>query len=369
MTQKISRFQLYAIMFHFMLGAASVISLANDAKQNAWLSILFASIVGTLIFIFVHGSIIKNNCGLSLVKILEKHLGKKLGKIIAFLFVLYFMALSLLVFRHCYEMLIMYTLPGTPKFVINIVITLVTVYAVSKGIEIIARVGEIYFFSSLLAYISFIVFLLLSDVIEINNLFPILEDGISPVIKSSLPLIINFPFGEIVVFYSIFSYLNQSKSFLKVGVLAFISITIIIVLLNISNITTIGPYLIDNATYPTLKTIRLINVRDFIQRLDSLAVLIFLTSSLFKLYIFFYVINTSLRDIFNTKNYKVYIIPTTIIILIVSTFFTTENYTQLIYATKKILPYYISLPFEIIIPIILLIIILVKKYILNKKSP
>ena len=119
-------------------------------------------------------------------------------------------------------------------------------YAVSKGIEIIARVGEIYFFSSLLAYISFIVFLLLSDVIEINNLFPILEDGISPVIKSSLPLIINFPFGEIVVFYSIFSYLNQSKSFLKV-VLAFISITIIIVLLNISNITTIGPYLIDNA--------------------------------------------------------------------------------------------------------------------------
>ena len=361
---KISKFQLYVLIVHYILGAASVISIGEKAKQSAWISVLIASIIGILIFVLIYGSIFKFNKELTFVKTIEKHFGKILGKIIAFLFILYFIFISLFVIRHIYEVISLLLLPETPKIVINSVSVLLTIYSVSKGIETVARTGEIYFFGTILAYIAFTIFLLFSDVVNIDNLFPMFEVGFLKIIKAAIPLFLIFPFGELVVFLSLLHYTEREKGTIKACVLAIMSGGFILILLNFLNITTIGPYLIENTPFPTLKTIRLIKVQDFIQRLDSLAVLIFLTSTFFKLKIFYFAIASGLRDIFGTKKYTGFLFPAAITAAIASILF-TDNYTYFIYFIKNYLPL-VTLNFELVIPIILLIIILYKKYI--KKS-
>ena len=362
MTEKISisKFQLYVIMFHYMLGPASVLCIGGEANQDAWIAIIIASIIGIINFSLIYGTIYKYNNELSFVKVLEKYFGVIIGKIISSIYVIYFLLTSVLIIRHIYEMVTMYLLVGTPIIVIIFLNLLMIIYAVNKGIETIARAGEIYFFATIGAYISFILFLTLSDVIDINNLFPVLENGLKPVIKASLPLFIIYPFGELVSFLYIFQYLNKTKGTIKTGTFAIFSATIIIIIITILNIVTIGVYLIHNSAYPTMKMIRLINVENIIQRLDSLAVLIFLTSSFFKLIIFIFVICNSIRDITGVKKYQYFIIPAAIIIGIISILLIT-SYTKLIYVTKFVEPY-VSLPFELIIPLIVVIIIVLRKF-------
>src|SRR5690554_3727073 len=314
-------------MIHFMLSPSSIMGLACKVKQDAWMSVLIASAIGILNIIFIYGTIYKYNHKLTFIKILEKYFGIIFGKIIAIIYIIYFMFISLLILRHIYEVLIMYLLPGTPKIIIISICVLLIIYSVNKGIESIARAGEIYFFATMFAYISFIFFLLFSNIINFNNLFPILDNGFKPVVKASIPLFIAFPFGELVPFLTIFHYLNKSKGTVKTSVLAMLSITFILTILTILTIITLGAYIINNSPYPTIKMIRLINVGFSVRRLYSLAVMISLTSSVIKLMLFFFVTTTGLRDIFDPKSCQKYIIPTSFI-TVISTYFIFSYYTS-----------------------------------------
>ncbi len=354
-------------MVLFILGTSSVMFLGRNAKQDAWIAVVIGSIVGMILYLLIHGLLFKSYPDLPFTKIFEKILGKVMGKILSFLYVLYLLFLSSLVLRYIYEMLVMYVLAGTPKIVLIFFVASLVIYAVLKGFETMSRTAELYFFSVILAYITFIILILLSDIIELKYLFPILEDGFKPVIKEAVPLFLGYPFGELCSFLYIYPLVNKKKMVIKVGLLAILSTSFILILLTVLSITTIGIYWSQNSPFPILKMIRLINVGDILQRFDSLAVLIFLTGSIFKLGIFCYATNSSLQDIFNTKKYTIFLVPTGILV-ITGSYLIANNYTTYIHLLTKHLPFLFNLPFEIVIPIILILINFVKKLIYKIKN-
>ncbi|MFP3472446.1 GerAB/ArcD/ProY family transporter, partial [Micrococcus sp. SIMBA_144] len=54
----------------------------------------------------------------------------------------------------------------------------------------------------------------------IENLLPVLEDGWSPVLNTAFPLVLTFPFGEMVVFTMFLPFLYEKSEGQKTGMYA-----------------------------------------------------------------------------------------------------------------------------------------------------
>lgn len=91
---------------------------------------------------------------------------------------------------------------------------LVVIYTVFKGIEVVARTGELLFV--IMIMLAFFLFLLIaiSGLIDVSNLRPAFEDS-SKVLNTVFTETLYVPFGEIIVFTMIFPYLNQAKKWEK----------------------------------------------------------------------------------------------------------------------------------------------------------
>ena len=147
------------------------------------------------------------------------------------------------------------------------------IYAIHKGFEVIARVGEVYFGVVYLTAILGMLLITFSGLIHLGNLKPILENGLKPVIKTFLTQTINFPFGEMVVFTMLLPFVNDKKKVkivcLSGMILSGINITITVAV----NISVLGVYLFSRSTFPLLTTVGKIQIADFIERLDVLFML------------------------------------------------------------------------------------------------
>lgn len=138
---KISGYQLFVLIFLFEMGSAILVPLAGEAKQAAWLVILIAMVGGFLLF-FIHYSLSQYYPDQLLTEYIRLLLGNFLGRIVAFLYILYFMYIAARVLRDFGDTLLTFAYPHIPLFVANAVFILVVVYTVRKGIEVLARTGN-----------------------------------------------------------------------------------------------------------------------------------------------------------------------------------------------------------------------------------
>ena len=163
--------------------------------------------------------------------------GKWIGRFIGVLYIVYFLYCASRVLRDFGELLATTIYNSTPLFVINALMIITIIYAIHKGFEVLARVGEIFFGIVYLTAILGMLLIVISGLIHLENLQPILENGLKPVIKTFLAQTITFPFGEMVVFTMLLPFLKDKKKVKIVClggmILAGINITITVVV-NIS---------------------------------------------------------------------------------------------------------------------------------------
>ncbi|MDR7246353.1 spore germination protein KB [Priestia megaterium] len=264
---KISASQLFILMVLFELGSALLVPLAIRAKQDAWLAILLG-MLGSFVLFLVYHKLYSYYPNLLPTEYMQKILGKVMGTVLAFVYILYFMYDASRVLRDFGEMLLTFAYPDTPLFIANALLMLVIIYTIRKGIEIIARSGELLFiFMYVLAVAGFIL-IVSSGLIDFKNLQPVLEEGILPTVKVAASETLYFPFTEAIVFTMILPYLNNSKK-AKVTMLCATGLSgINLVITMLINISVIGVNLTARSQFPLLSTVASIQVADFLERLD-----------------------------------------------------------------------------------------------------
>ncbi len=296
---------------------------------------------------------------------MQRILGSVLGKVLAFFYVLYFMYIGARVLRDIGEMLIIDFYPETPLFVMNVLMVLVVVYTIRKGIEVIARTGELLFIIMMLIGISSIVLIITSGIIEISNLEPFLEEGLKPVIKTAFTQTLFFPFGEVIVFAMILPYLNQTSKAMKIGLLGLGLSGLIIALIMAMNISVLGVNILSRSYFPLLSTIQTIEFAGFLQRLDITFMLSTVIGGFFKISLFFYASLAGTANLFNIKSSAQLAYPLGLLLLVLSITM-VSNVSEHVYQGLQIVPLYVHLPFQVIIPGLLLIIAFFKNR--KKKS-
>lgn len=363
---KVSVFQLFSMMFIFELGSAVVVSSGIGAKKDAWLAILLGLCGGIALFC-IYYPVFRQYPDLPLTGYARKIFGKYLGWGIGVLYIVYLLYAASRNLRDFGDILVASTMRKTPLLAVHILMILAVCYVLYLGIEVLGRTAEVFIVIIICFGVIGSFLTLVSGNVYLPNLLPFLEDGWKPILTTAFPMTAFFPFGEIFAFSMVFPYLNRPESLKKAWLSALISSGLILSYTMVLNIAVLGVGEVERATFPLLSTIGKINLMEFLQRLDALAVLTFLFTTFFKVSIYFYGAVIGMVDLFKLENHQQIILPTGIIIIFLSMAI-ASNFAEHIDEGLIIAPYYLHTIFLLIIPVLMLIVVTIRNRSKNKAN-
>lgn len=362
----ISGFQFFCIIVLFEIGSSSLIGLATDAKQDAWISLIIALSMGCILF-YIYIKLFEMFPDLPFTHYIQNILGKYAGILLALIYTIYFIYIAGRVLRDFEELLVISLYNATSLISIGILMSFLVMYAVYKGFETFGRVNEFSFYLIMLIIVVVIGFELVGKLFHINNLRPVLESGWKPVIHAAFPLTVTFPFGEIITFTMLMPHLRKPELALKVGMPAMIFAGFLLTTLTLVNIMILGVDVLGRATYPILTAVSYINIANFIQRLDSLIVIVMVLGGFMKVAVFFFCAVIGASDLFRVKKRDQLTYPIAVIIVL-SSVWMAPNYLEHYKEGLDVVPYYLHVPLQIVVPIALLAIAIIQKKVNEKNS-
>jgi spore germination protein KB len=344
------------------MGSAILVGLASKSLQDAWIAILLGLAGGLLLF-QVYYRLYSFYPDLPFTSYVQKIFGKWIGGIIGFCYVIYYIYLAARILRDFGELLTSTIYTQTPQFVVMSLMMLTIIYGVVKGIEVLARVGELLFFLVYAMAIAGGLLMVFSGLIHLENMKPILENGLMPVLKTTMTQTITFPFGEMIVFTMILPIINEQKKAKSVCMFAMVLSGVNITITSIIDVSTLGVDLYIRSPFPLLSAIQKIQILNFLERLDVLFMLYLTVGGFIKISVFYYAAVVGTADLFKLREPKKIIFPIGLLVMFASGAI-ASNYSEDIKEGLEVVPIYLHWPFQIIIPLILLVI----AYVRNRKK-
>lgn len=304
----------------FQYVASSVVlypsMLSSIAKQDAWLSALLGSLVG-LIVVFIYYNLIDKMGKKSLIEYIEFLFGKYIGGLIKLLLIYFLILACSAQIWIMGNFLSTHIMHETPPYVLKTLFVIVVVIAAKLGIEVVARSSEIIIPIILIGF--FIPNILLIPQIDINNMYPILEKGFSPVFKGILPFMgaTSFTFIALLTFCP--SNVNNVKAIKKDFLIATIIASIVLIIAIDMCTLVLGSEITSRHLYPTHILSKKAKIGEYIQRLEILFAMVWFLSVFYKLFIYFYSLTLSISQFLKLNDYKILILPIAMIMVILST--------------------------------------------------
>ncbi|MGE7766691.1 GerAB/ArcD/ProY family transporter [Peribacillus sp. NPDC096540] len=356
---KIGSRQLTILVILYTIGDSILVIptiVASEAKQNGWVSGIFSVAIAPLLVVFLYDALRKCYPDLTLVEYSQKILGKWLGIAISLLFISYFFITTATYLREIGDFMTSQIMPETPIQVIMFLFMSIVLMAARLGLEPLARSAEI-LFPFVVILLSSLMILLLPE-IKIQNLQPVWEGGLKPVIRGSIPFIV-FPFIEPVAVLMILPFVSQKDRIRKslfVGQLLAGSVLIIITMLAI---LVLGVDVTASEIYPSYKLAKKINIANFLQRLEAILAIIWFITIFIRVSLFFYVTVLGLAQTLKLQDYRPLVFPFGMI-LIVFTLIMAPNIVYYSNFISDIWPFY-AMTFGFLLPLLLLTIAKIQK--------
>ncbi|MGE5592301.1 MAG: GerAB/ArcD/ProY family transporter [Betaproteobacteria bacterium] len=305
---RISGFQFVTLAFWYTIGTSTLLLPSNYARQDTWLSILIAAAAG-LLAIAVWFSLGRRFPGKTPFGYAKDVLGPVFGTLIGVVYFLYFTHLSSLVLRNVMEMYATSILTRTPPVVFVGTMVLLSAWLVRAGLEPLARMGDL-----LVPFLGVGMPVLIAlafatpGLTHVEFLLPVLERGVIPVLRQALCLLA-FPFGELVVFLFIAPATAHPERAGKLLAVATVAGAAALVFVFISNLLAVGPNELVRLSFPSLTTIREIQLGQFLQRIEVLGILQWTAGSFVKLAVTHYAAVLGAAELFSLEDPRPMAVP------------------------------------------------------------
>ncbi len=335
-------------------------------NQDIWIMVL-VSIAYTFLAVIPLLYLANKFRDVSMIGYLDIIHGKVIGKVLAFLYGMYFLFTSILAASVQSELITTSILPDTSENLIVIAMVVTCVYCVSRGIIAGIRAVEV------LSPIAITIVLILMA-FGINNFR---YDLLLPILSDSTILDINLGAMELTTFSSeiflltmLIPYLENkddiNKIFLKSAIYSLGLLAFIVVIAYI----TFGVEYIQHSNFPFLVYARSIDIFEVIERIDSIAVVAWIITSATRIIAFLSISISVLREIFNKdeKEKKILVILSSILIL--ATLYVVNIRSVIITEGDiLILIRVLFIIFVIVIPLITCIIYFIRRKSIESKNP
>lgn len=356
---KISARQFMLLVILFTIGSAILIvpsAITTFAKQDAWIAAIIGVGAGLLI-VWLYTAVGTLFPPMTLMELNEKLLGKWLGKTVSLLLITtLFLSGPVSVLYTSGNFMITQIMPETPIQSINILFAIIVVMGVRLGLETLARSAEILFPWFALLFIGFVIFL--SPQMQLENLQPMLETRINPILMAALSFL-SIAFFPHIILLMIFPYVNQPKEARKVFFIGSFIGSLVMIIMIILSISVLGVNGTERSFYPSYELARKINVGNFLQRIEAVMAAMWFISLYFRITLYFYATVLAIAQIFNLKEHRPLVLPLGMILVA----FSIEIYPNVAYQqtwdTKTWIPYSLTIGF--FYPLLLLVVALVRK--------
>lgn len=317
------------------------------AKQDSWLSVILVSLLGLYVAIVMY-AIQRRFTGYTVLEASRFVFGSVVSKIVCLAYLAYFVHINAIILREFSSMIATMFMPETPMNAFSICIIIAVLYAVSNGLEVLARSTEI--FMPIILILVFAISILNINNIEVSRLSPVLADGMAPIIKGAIPGAVFMT--ETVVLGILLPFLNKRQLALKVSFTAVIIVMLIQLLMTVTSITVIGSRLA-RYQYALLGLSRVISVADFIERVEPFVMITWVFGGLVKIGVFVFCSTVAAAKFLGVRESTLIAAACGFVSLYLSTSLwgNSRELSETIFAS--IIPYYLSL--EVVFPSFLLL--------------
>jgi spore germination protein KB len=302
---KISGLEIFWMMFTFEVGNSLLLTLSSTirtAKQDAWISMVIAGLVGIAIT-FLATTLSSLYPNQTMIEYSQTILGKWLGKLMMIpFFLLWYSAIGIIVHEFS-EFLITALFHKTPMWVIVFTAMILLIFLMYQGgVEGIGRLSEIVG-PMVLLMIAVLIFLNFGNM-NWHYMLPIYQDsGWLPILKGSYTPMASF-FGESVMMTMLVFFMDKpdqasSRAMWGIGLaVSLVTVGTLVV------IFTFGPVLPSRLLYPFYNMSRSISVMEFIQNVDILIVIIWFFSIFVKMALYMFIACYGTAQWFHLKDWR-----------------------------------------------------------------
>lgn len=356
--EKINVAQFTVLVSFFTIGTSILVApglVAISAKNNAWIPTILGLSIG-LALVIIYNKLAKSFQQMNFPEYIDYILSPWVGKVITFLFFIFCLILSSLLVRQVGDFTTTQSFVETPMSVINALFVILIIWGTRYGIETIAKSGEIFF-----PWVVFLLFFLLVTLIpeiKTERMFPILEDGIKPILLSTYSFL-GLPYFELVILLFLYPHINRPQ---KAGKAFFIGVLIggsVIILITLYAILVLGSEATARNQYPSYIMAKTISIAKIIERMEAFLAAIWFITIFMKTTLTFYCASLCLAHVFKIKDYKVLTFPLGIILLFLSLLI-TPNVTYFQQFVAQTWTLYAG-THGVLIPVLLLVIAFFRK--------
>lgn len=350
---RISLWQFFLLVTGFLIGTSTLIIPVGPAKQDAWLAILLAGVLG-LNAAYLYTALGRRFPRETPLQYAPRVLGRWLGTFLNIIFLWYVLHLAALVLRNVIELYKLVIMPKTPMLVFAAVLAGLAAWSIRLGIENLARTAEILvpFIIVVIAILTALT-LITPDIVHWEYLLPFMERGALPILRGAYDAFV-FPFGEAVLFLVFIPFLTKPEKSMRPFALAIILATLGTSGVLMRNIVVLGVSEAERMAFPSLIAIQQVAIAEFLTRLEPLIIFVWTFSVYLKLVVVYYVFVLGTAQALNLKDYRPLVLPMGVLL----TFFSLsvhENIMQMfIFAARGFAFYFI--PAYLIYPGLLLVV-------------
>ncbi|MFD1427678.1 GerAB/ArcD/ProY family transporter [Kroppenstedtia sanguinis] len=296
-----------ALMIFVTVGTTGALISSNAtgvyAGRDLWISVLWASLYG---FAAVGLAIRLHRIypGENIIQYSPRILGLLPGKAMGFIYLLSYLLLVAITLRVYSEFVKAIFLPQTPLEVIIGSMMLVAAVAVKSGVEVIARVTQVLIPPALIVYLATILLTIQSW--DVQQLFPILENGIAPSLKGSM--VTGIWFSEFFTITFLLPFLADRSKEVRRSMMSVISVMLLLIYINLICLFVFGiEYLV--MLYPLFEATRYISYAQFFEHLDAIVLMIWMPGIFIKVCLVHYVVVLGTSQWLNLRDYRPYSLP------------------------------------------------------------
>ncbi|MCL6635675.1 MAG: endospore germination permease [Peptococcaceae bacterium] len=321
---------------------------ARHAGQDAWLSALLATLFGLLAALLVAG------LGLrfpeqTIFQYPEVILGRVPGKLVALLYVWWFLHMDAEVIREYGSFIVSAFMPETPLIVFHLAVVAMAAYAVRNGLEVIGRTNQVFF--PLIVFSLLILFLLATQEMDTKRLLPVFDRGAVQILKGAVTPMSWF--GELFTLAALIPCLNRPVEARRVAVTAVLLTGFFFTLTVFGVVLIFGPNVTAGWMFPTLNGARLIHLANFLERLESIVMVVWVTGGFVKISVFYWAAVLGSAQVAGLRDYRPLVLPVGAFLVMLS-ILVHRNILELVAFLGTVWPPYALTVFEVGIPLLLL---------------
>ncbi len=317
MNHSINKSQLFLLIISFIYGSSLLMApgiTSSFAKQDAWISMILALIIGLLLNV-VWMLLLKRYDYKSIFSIMENVSGKWLGTFINLLIVFYAIHLAAYIVRNLSNFMVINVIPDSNEWTYQIMIILLAIYSCYYGLNNIARVNE--FLIPWMLLLFAISISLIVNQFEFDYLKPIYEQGFKSIAQGAYGTV-GFPFIEIILLGTVFTFVKQKEKLMKGYLLAVFFAGMILVLTVFVTVGIEGPYMVSRESYSTFAMMRNITVVELFERIEIIIAIVWIFGILVKITLCLFAALKGLQHITRHESYNPFLFPVGILIWVMS---------------------------------------------------